>query len=69
MNLRKTARLTSAFLLAVFLVLYVASKIHFFTNYNPNAIGDYLHEHSVYWILLAVTALLVWTAERYFQKR
>jgi polyferredoxin len=69
MNLRRTARLISVLLLAVFLGLYVASKIHFFTNYNPNGTGDYLHEHSVYWILLAVTALLTWIAERYFQKR
>jgi hypothetical protein len=65
-HLRKIARL--AFLLIVSLALYVASKIHFFTQYNPGRTGDYLSEHSVYWALMAVTALFIWVVERYSQK-
>jgi hypothetical protein len=61
--------LISVLLLTVFLALYVASKIHFFTHYNPYRIGDYLREHSLYWILMAATALLIWVVERYSQKR
>jgi len=68
MNLRKTARLTSVLLLAISVALYVASKIHFFAHYNPHHTDQYLREHIVYWILMAVTASLVWVVERYSQK-
>jgi len=67
-NLRKIARFASIFLLVVSLALYVASKIHFFTQYNPNRTGDYLREHSVYWILMAATALFIWAVEQYSPK-
>jgi len=67
--LRTIARFASVVLLVVSLVLYVASKIHFFTHYDSNRTGNYLREHTVYWILMAVTALFIWAVERYSPKR
>ncbi len=67
--MRTIARFASVVLLVVSLVLYVASKIHFFTHYDPNRTGNYLREHTVYWILMAVTALFIWAVERYSPKR
>jgi uncharacterized membrane protein YidH (DUF202 family) len=68
MNLRKIARFASVFLLVVSVALYVASKVHFLTHYNPNRTSDYLREHSAYWVLTAITALFIWVLERYSPK-
>jgi hypothetical protein len=68
MNWRKIARLTSLSLFAVFFALWVASKIHFFTHYDPHNTGRHLREHSVYWLLIAVTASFNWVVEQYSQK-
>ncbi len=46
MNWRKIAHFTSLSLFAVFLALYVASKIHFFSHYDLHHTGQYLREHS-----------------------
>jgi hypothetical protein len=67
--LRKIARPASVFLLVVSLALYVVSKLHFLTHYDPNRTGKYLREHTVYWTLMAATALFIWVAERYSPKR
>ncbi len=68
MNWRKIAHFTSLSLFAVFLALYVASKIYFFSHYDLHHTGQHLREHSVYWILMAVTASFIWVVERYSQK-
>jgi hypothetical protein len=53
------------FLCGLFLAVYIAAKVHFFTRYDPLAFGGYLREHSVYWAAMAVAAFLIWLIERF----
>jgi len=62
----KAARLCSAVLLVLFLGLYIAAKIHFFTRYFRASTASYLREHSIIWAAMAALALLSWLVERLF---
>jgi hypothetical protein len=60
----KTAlRIDLAVLWALFFVLYAASKMDFFTRYNPSGIGQYLQHDSIYWVAMAATAFFIWLIE------
>jgi len=63
MNATKTVRVILAALWAIFLALYVASKIHFFTRYG---VEKYLNEHSFYWLAMAVVAFFIWLIGKWF---
>jgi hypothetical protein len=62
----KTVRVVLAVLWGLFLALYVASKIHFFTRYDPLGVGSYLREHSTYWVAMATVVFLIWIVGRWF---
>jgi hypothetical protein len=62
----KTARVVLAFLWGLLLVVYVASKIHFWTYYNPLGIGTYLTQHSTYWVSMAAVTFLIWLVGKRF---
>ena len=49
-----------------FLALYVASKIHFFTRYDPLGFGSYLREYSTYWVAMAAVVFLIWLVGKQF---
>ncbi len=66
MNATKTARVILAVLWGLFLALYVASKIHFFTRYDPLGVASYVREHSIYWVALAAVAFLIWLVGKWF---
>ena len=61
MRARGVVRILSATLLVLFLGLYIAAKIHFFTRYGQ--VG-YLREHRIYWAGMAATAFLAWLLEK-----
>ena len=65
-NTTKTVRVVLAVLWGLFLALYVASKIHFFTRYDPLGVGSYLKEHSTYWMAMAVVVFLIWLVGKWF---
>lgn len=54
----------SAVLWGLFVVLYIAAKVHFFTRYDPLGLGAYLREHSIYWAAMAATAFLIWVISK-----
>lgn len=66
MNATKTVRFVLAVLWGLFLALYVASKIHFFTRYDSLGVGSYVREHSTYWVAMAAVAFLIWLIGRWF---
>ena len=68
MNAMKSVRLVLTFLWGLFLALYVISKIHFFTRYDPLGVGSYLREHSTYWVAMAAVAFLIWLIGNWFSK-
>jgi hypothetical protein len=53
---------------ALFFVLYAASKIDFFTRYNPGGIAQYLRDHSIYWVAMAAAAFFIWLIEMFRSK-
>jgi len=67
MNKTKAIRGILVVLWAAFFVLYMAAKIHFFTQYDPLNIGGYLQDRSVYWAAMAVVALLAWLISKILQ--
>ena len=64
MNIKGAVRISLAVLCVLFLALYVASKIHFFTRYDPLGIGGFIREHRIYWVAMAATAFSIWLIER-----
>lgn len=62
----KIVRAVLVALWIVFLALYVAAKIHFFTRYGRVGTGVYIREHSVYWVGLAAVLFLVWVISKLF---
>ena len=67
MSAAKTVRAVLAVLWGGFLALYVASKMHFFTRYDPLGVGSYLRDHSMYWVSIAAVAFVAWLIEKWFQ--
>jgi hypothetical protein len=65
-NGRKVVRTVLVMLWSLFFALYIATKIHFFTRYDPLGVGSYLQEHSLYWVAMAVTGFLIWVIVRRF---
>jgi hypothetical protein len=69
MNSSKPVRVILAVLWGLFLALYVACKIHFFTRYDPLGLTRYLEKHSTYWVALGTVALLIWLIEKWFSQK
>jgi len=66
----KTARQASlAILCVVFLALYIASKINFFTRYDPVVIGGFIRQHGIYWMAMAATTFTIWLIERFWRNK
>ncbi len=61
LNVRMAARLINATLLSFLAAVYVAAKLHLFMHYGSL---NYVREHSVYWVLAAIIALLILVFER-----
>jgi hypothetical protein len=68
-NIKAAARISLSILCGLFLALHIASKIHFFTNYNPLGVGDFIRERRVYWVAMAATAFSIWPIERFRQDK
>jgi hypothetical protein len=66
MRATKVVRVVLAVLWGLFLALYVASKIHFFTQYDPLGVGSYLREHSTFWVAIAAVSFLIWLVEKWW---
>lgn len=62
----KIVRAVLGVLWIVFLALYIAAKIHFFTRYGRVATGVYVREHSIYWAGLAAVLFLAWVMSKLF---
>jgi hypothetical protein len=56
---RELVRILSVPLGVLFLGLYIAAKVHFFTRYGQVGLGRYLREHSIYWVAMAATAFSI----------
>jgi hypothetical protein len=64
----KTARQTSFVILClVFLALYIASKINFFTRYDPLGGGGFIRQHRIDWMAMAATAFTISLIGRFCQ--
>jgi hypothetical protein len=48
----------------LFLCVYIAAKIHFFSRFSQLGTTSYLREHSVYWLAMAAIVSLIWLVER-----
>jgi hypothetical protein len=53
-------RVTAAVLVAAFVVLYVAAKVHFFTRFGATDLNGYIGEHWPYSAGLGGIMALVW---------
>jgi hypothetical protein len=51
----------------LFLVLYVASKMHLPMGYS--SVEKYLRAHSIYLVALGATAFAIWLVERIWRRR
>jgi hypothetical protein len=60
MQAKSIARVFLWALWAISLALYIAAKIHFFTQYDPLRVGKFLREHSIYWLGTAALGFLIW---------
>jgi hypothetical protein len=67
--MKAAVRISLSVLCALFLALYIASKIHFFTRYDPLRVGSFFREHKVYWVAMAATAFSIWLIERFRQDK
>jgi hypothetical protein len=66
----KTARQASFVILCfVFLALYIASKINFFTHYDAVGVGSFIRQHRIYWMAMAATAFTIWLIGRFWQDK
>ena len=46
-------------LVVILILLYVGTKLHFFTRYWKLSLGAYLEEHVWFWAGMAIIALVV----------
>jgi hypothetical protein len=60
MQARSMARVFLGALWGISLAPYIAAEIHFFSQYDPLQVGDFLREHSIYWQGLAASGFLIW---------
>jgi hypothetical protein len=67
--MKPSVRISLSVLCALFLALYIASKIHFFTRYDPLGVGGFVREHRVFWVAMAATAFSIWLIERFRQDK
>jgi hypothetical protein len=65
MKSQTALRVVLVVLWVLFLLLYFASKIDFFSRYNANGTAEYLRHHSIYWVVIAATVFLIWLVEMY----
>jgi len=62
-------RIVSAALCGLLVLVYIAAKVDFFTQYSPLGTRSYLREHSIYWVGMAAIMFLIWLAERLLHDR
>ena len=65
MTLRKLGQRVSLALCFGFVLIHVLAKLDFFAHYSQTETITYLREHSIYWIVMAVVAFVVWLLERF----
>jgi hypothetical protein len=63
---RIAVRIALVVLWGFFLTLYIAAKFDFLVHYDPLRVGDYLQEHSVYWMGIAALGFVIWLIEKRF---
>ena len=66
---RKIVRMITLILWGLFVATYMAAKLHFFTRYFQTDLGNYLREHSIYWIGLGAIAFVLWIIEKLFPEK
>jgi hypothetical protein len=66
MSARYVVQVLSGALVCLFLGLYIAAKIHFFTRYGQ---VEYLREHRIYWAGMAATGFLIWLSAKLFPQK
>jgi hypothetical protein len=66
MQARSMARVFLGALWGISLALYIAAKINFFRRYDPVRVGDFLRQHSIYWLGLAASGFLIWLITKRF---
>jgi hypothetical protein len=49
-------------------LVYVLAKMNFFTMYFRTATTEYVQQHSVYWVAMAVIAAAMWLVEKRFER-
>ena len=66
MSGRRAVRIISGVLWVIFVLFYLAAKVHFFSTYDPAGIGRYIQEHRFYWAGMGVAAFLIWLVTKVF---
>jgi hypothetical protein len=66
-NTKAAVCIALAVLCALFLALFIASKVQFFTRSDPLWVGGFLREHIVYWGAMAAIAFSVWLIDRFWR--
>jgi hypothetical protein len=46
------------FCLLIFVLIYIAAKIHFFTGYGSLSAGVYLEQHWLFWAAMALVVAI-----------
>ncbi len=69
MSARSVVRILSVTLWVLFVGLYIAAKVHFFTRYGQIGMGRYIREHRIYWAGMGATAFSVWLLAKLFPQK
>jgi len=67
--MRILIRTVSAGLCVLLVLVYIAAKGDFFTQYFRLGTRSYLREHSIYWAAMAAILFLIWLTERLLHDR
>ncbi len=67
--MRSVIRTVSAALCVLLVLVYIAAKVDFFTQYFRIGARSYLSEHSMYWAAMAAILFLIWLTERLLHDR
>ena len=52
----------------LFLFVWIAAKIDFFTHYGKTDLSTYLQHHAIYWIAMAAVGFAAWLIEKLWAK-
>jgi hypothetical protein len=59
-SIRSWVRVISGLAWGVLAAGYLGAKLHFFSRFDAHEVGNYVREHSAYWIWMAIAAFLIW---------